>query len=223
LRSLLLFILFVPILSFGQTGTVKLQVKEKSNKLNRGAWEYAWIYNADTSYRQYSAIDKRKAFFDSLPADNYTVTIYSRYGNKEHQKNIKIGTNKSIKLEFDTKSNPFIEYQDSIPLIEGLNDSLMYSITWNMNGCFNWRRGWADITIQNGSYHINTQHNDSIYQKVLPIHKIVYLNKIEKSALHEPYAIHCTNRYSYIIQLDRKVYKFQRSCFDLIEHLLTED
>lgn len=223
MRLLILFILLIPIFSFSQTGTVKLKVREKNDKLNRGAWEYAWIYNTDTSYKQYSDIDKQKAFFDSLPADSYTVTIYSKFGNKEHQQNILIEGNQSIKLEFDIKSNPFTEYLDSVPLIDNLTESLVYSITWNMDGCFNWHSGWADITTKNGSYYIKTQNKDSVFTKVLPIYKIAYLGEIETRALTESPKVYCTDVYYYTFKLERELYTYRTSCFDLVGKLLDED
>jgi len=223
MRLQVFLLLCIPLLSFSQTSSVKLTVKEKYDHLNRNAWKDAWIYNVDTSFKQYCSIYKRKAHFDSLPPDNYTVTILSKYGNKEHQRNIHIQNGQNTSLVFNKKSNPFVHYKDSIPLIKKLTDSSLYSITWEMNGCFNWQSGWADIHKQNNKYLIRVKYNDSIYEKELPLDRIEYLYEREIDALKEPTMIHCTNRYSYTIQLDRRVYTFHRGCFDLVERLLTID
>lgn len=222
MRLLIFTLILAPLFCWGQNGVVQVKIKEKHNKLNRNTWEYAWIYNSDTSYKQNSSIHKRKAEFDSLPKDTYTVSIYSKYGSKLHQKGL-IVSNSKKSITFDTKDTPFTYYRDTFPLVSLVSDSTVLRISWNMNGCFNWRSGWADIKIIDDRYFIKTYYNDSIYSQELSPDNIDYLLQIEFSGLTEEVYYICTNRYTYTFLLENKLYTFRRGCLDIVAKLLSKN
>ena len=176
MRILIHLVILISFQSFGQNSTVELQIKEKHNKLNKGAWEYAWIYNADTTYRQYSEINKRRASFDSLPSDTYTVTIHAKYGGKKHKKNIEIKINHDTSLIFNTKAYPFKKYKGSVPLSSTIKNGDTYSIQYTLNMCRNAMgftySEWADITKSNDQYKIRYSDADSSIVKELTIQQV---------------------------------------------------
>jgi hypothetical protein len=221
---LLLFLLFcTPILSYGQTSSVTVTIKEKYDHLNRNAWEDAWIYNADTSYKQYSNIHKRKAHFDSLPPDSYTVTIYSKYGNKEHKRDIEIKANTNNELEFDNRPEHFNTYTDTIPLLTSIKLGDTLNISWEMSGCFSFDAGWADIYKQGNNYFIRFPHKDSIEQRELNSKLISEITQAELHTLmNHPDFIISTNRYNYTFHLNNEVYSFRNDAFTLQDSLERE-
>jgi hypothetical protein len=223
LRALIFFILLVPIFSFSQTATVKLHVKEKSNKLNRGAWKYAWIYNADTSYKQYSDIDNRKAFFDSLLPDNYTISIHSKYGNKRHLNDIKIQINEKKKLVLNTKSSPFREYKDTVPLSSKIQENDTFSIQYSITQCRNTigqtSYGWADIYKNDSNFYMRYSIVDSTNTVKLSYEQIRKLMRAEKNLLKENISFF-NGDYKYAIRLNNTIYEDRHACFDIIKDIL---
>lgn len=219
----MIFLLFcIPLLSLGQSSSVTVTVKGKYDHLNRNSWATAWIYNSDTSYKQYSQIYKRKAHFDSLPDDNYTVTIYSKYGTKDHN-TLTIETNSKKTYKLKSRPKPFIRYKDTIPLLCRLKSDDTLNINWSINGCFNFDNNWYDIYKLDTNYYVRFTHQDSILEKKL---NSEITDKIIQAEHHKfrggPPITPSTNRDYYIFHFNNEVYRFRNDALSLAYSIYKE-